>query len=43
MDNDKKCCLVSGVAPQTPIPLHTMGQKSCFWIPGMVVFDKDNA
>ena len=33
----------SAVAPQTPIPLHTMGQKMCFWIPGMEVFEMDNA
>ena len=35
MDSDKKYCLGSVVVPQTPIPLHTMGQKSCFWRLGM--------
>ena len=43
MDNAKKYCLGSGVAPQTPIPLHIMGQKSSFGIPGMGVFEMDNA
>ena len=33
----------SGVAPQTPIPLHTMGQKRCFWIPKLEVFEKHHA
>ena len=33
----------SGVAPQPPIPLHTMGQKRCFWIPGVGVFAIHNA
>ena len=37
----KKCCLVSGVAPQTSIPLHTMGQERYSWIPGMGVFEMD--
>ena len=42
MDNAKKCCLGSGVAHQTPIPHHTMGQKKCFWIPVIGVFKMDN-
>ena len=29
----------SRVALQTHIPVHTMGQKRCFWIPGMGVFE----
>ena len=29
----------SGVAVQTRIPLHTMGQKKRFWIPKTVVFE----
>ena len=33
----------SGVAPQTPIPLHTMGRKKCFWKPGMGVFEMEDA
>ena len=32
-----------GVAPQTCIPLHTMGQKRCFWIPKVVVFQTHHA
>ena len=43
MDDAKKYCLGSGVAPQTPIPLHIMGRKRCFWIPGMGVFEMDDA
>ena len=39
----RKNCLGSGVAPQTPIPLHTMGQKRCFSIPGMGLFELDIA
>ena len=35
----KKYRLGSGVAPPTRIPLHTMGQQKCFWIPKMVVFE----
>ena len=35
----KKYGVGSGVAPQTPLPLHTMGQKSCFWMPKIVVFE----
>ena len=35
----KKNCMGSGVAPQPPIPLHTMGQKRCFWIPRVGVFE----
>ena len=42
MENAKKYCLGSGVAPQTPIPLYTMGQKRFFWIPGMGVFGMRN-
>ena len=30
MDNAKKYRLRSGVAPQTTIPLHTMGPKGCY-------------
>ena len=43
MDNAKKYCLASGVSSQSPIPLHTMGQKNSFWGPGMGVFEMDNA
>ena len=43
MDDAKKYCLGSGLAPKTPIPLHTIGQKRCFWIPGMAVFEMDSA
>ena len=43
MHNAKKCCLCSGVAPQTPIPLYTTGQQRCFWIPRMGVFELHNA
>ena len=39
----KKCGVGSGVAPQTHIPLHTMGQKKCFWMPEMVVFETHEA
>ena len=39
----KKYAVRSGVAPQTRIPLHTMGHKRCFWIPKMVVFKTHNA
>ena len=31
------------MAPQTPIPLHIMGQKRSFWIPRIGVFEMDNA
>ena len=41
--NARKYSLGSGVVPQTPVPLHTMGQQKCFWIPGMGVFATDNA
>ena len=34
---------LSRVAPQTRIPLHTLGQKRCFWIPKMVVFETHHA
>ena len=43
LHNAKKNCLGSGVALQTRIPLHTMGQERCFWIPGMGVFEMDDA
>ena len=43
MDNAKKHCLGSGVAPQTTMYLHSIGQKPCFWIPKMGVFEMDNA
>ena len=33
----------SGVGPQPPIPLHSMGQKRCFWIPKMVAFETHHA
>ena len=39
----KKYVMGSRVAPQTPIPLHTTGQKRCFWIPKMVVFETHHA
>ena len=42
MDSAKKFCSGSGVALQTPIPLHTMGQERCFSIPRMGVFEMDN-
>ena len=38
-----KCCLNSGVAPQTPIPLYPGGEQKCFWIPKMVLFELHNA
>ena len=43
MDKAKKYCLGSGVAPQTPIPLHTIHQQKWFWMPGMGVFGVDDA
>ena len=43
LDNAKKYCLGSGVAPLTPIPLSPIGQQKSFWIPMMVVFQVDNA
>ena len=42
MDDAKKYYLGSGVAPQTPILLHTIRQKKWFWIPGMGVFEMDD-
>ena len=36
MHNAIKYAVASGVALQTPIPLHTTSQKLCFWIPRMV-------
>ena len=35
--------MIYGVAPKTRIPLHTMNQKKCFWIPKMVVFERHSA
>ena len=32
-----------GLALRTRIPLRTMGQKRCFWIPKMVVFETHHA
>ena len=43
MDNAKKRCLASGVAPQTPIPLYRIDQQRCFWIPRMGVFELRSA
>ena len=37
--NAKKIAVGSGVAPRTRIPVHTVEQKRCFWIPKMVVFE----
>ena len=31
------------MVPQTPIPLYSIGQQRCFWIPGMGVFELHNA
>ena len=42
LHNAKKYCWGSGVALQTPIPLYPLGQKRCFWIPGMGVFETNN-
>ena len=39
----KKMMRVFRVALRAHIPLHTMGHKSCFWIPGMGVFAMGNA
>jgi hypothetical protein len=39
----KKYAMGSGVVPQTRIPLHTLAQKRCFWIPKMVVFETHHA
>ena len=33
-DNAKDALRVSGLALRTLIPLHTLGQKRCSWIPG---------
>ena len=41
--NAKKYCVASGVALQTPTPLHTRGQKKRFWVPRMVVFEMHDA
>ena len=43
IDNAKIYFLGSGVVPQTRISLHTMGRKTCFWIPGMGAFAMDKA
>ena len=43
MDNAKKYCLGSGVAPQKPIPLYPIGQQKCFGVPRMGLFEMDNA
>ena len=39
----KKYRLGSGVALQPPKPLHTIGQKRCFWVPKMGVFETHDA
>ena len=39
MHDAKTYCVDSGVALQTPIPLHIMGQKRCFLVPRMAVFE----
>ena len=39
----KTYSLGSGVAPQTRIPLHTMGPKRYSWIPKIVVFETHTA
>ena len=41
--NAKKYAAGSGVALQTPIPLHTTSQKRSFGIPRMSVFEVHNA
>ena len=41
--NARKHCMGSGLAPLTPMPLHTMGQKRWFWIPRTGVFEMHNA
>ena len=43
MHSARKYRVPSGVAPQPPMALHTMGQKLCFWIPRMTVFELHNA
>ena len=43
LHNAKIYCLGSGVAPQTPIPLYTIGKQRCFWLPRMGVFELHNA
>ena len=40
---DKKSRVGCGVAPQTPTPLHTMGQKRCVWVLRMGVFETHHA
>ena len=40
---EKKYCSDSRVALQPPIPLHTVGQRKCFWITRMGVFKTDDA
>ena len=39
LNTAQKYCLGSGVAPQTPIVVYTIGQENGFWIPMMVVFE----
>ena len=39
----KKYCGGSGLALQTPIPLHPTGQKTYFWIPRTGVFEMHHA
>ena len=43
MHNAIKWCLVSGVAPETRIPLYPTVQQKSFWMPRMVVFEMHNA
>ena len=39
----EKYAVSFGVAPQTRIPGHPLGQKRCFWVPTMVVFETHHA
>ena len=41
--NARNYCLDTWVAPQTPIPQNPIGQRTCFWIPEMVVLKLNNA
>ena len=43
MRNAEQKLEISGAALRTHIPLHTMDQKRCFWIPEMGVFAMGNA
>ena len=36
-------CPKTPLTRQPPIPLYPIGQQRCFWIPGMVVFELQNA